>query len=137
MKRYAELLWSGTGKEGKGHFITESKALNNTLFNYSSRFESGEGTNSEELLAAAHAGCFTMKIAFFVNAKGFTAEKLDTKCIITMDNGVISASHLILKAIVPGISQEDFDAIVQECKEKCMVSQLFNFVTTCESVLEG
>lgn len=136
MKRNAQLIWKGTGKEGNGHFTTQSKSLNNTLFNYKSRFEeSGEGTNPEELLAAAHAGCFTMKIAFLVNAKGCTAEELNTNCEITMENGAISASHLKLTAKIPGLSQEDFDAVVKESKEMCMVTKLFNLTTTCEAVL--
>jgi osmotically inducible protein OsmC len=136
-KRFAQLVWKGTGKEGAGHFTTESRCLNNTLFNYQSRFEDGPGTNPEELLAAAHAGCFTMKIAFLVNAKGFTADSLDTKCEISMGGGSISASHLNLKARIPGISKEDFDAVVKEAAEKCMVTVLFNAPTTYEAVLEG
>lgn len=136
-KRYAHLLWKGTGKEGAGHYNTPSGSLNNTLFNYQSRFEEGPGTTPEELLAAAHAGCFTMKVAFLVNAKGFTADSLDTKCEISMGGGAISASHLNLKASIPGISKEDFDAVVKEAAEKCMVTALFKATTTYEAVLEG
>lgn len=137
MKRHARLVWSGTGKEGNGKFTTESKALDGTDFNWKSRFDVGAGTNPEELLAAAHAGCFTMKISFLVNAINFTAEKLDCTCEITMDAGVISASHLKLVAKIPGISQEQFDSVVNESKENCMVTKVLNLTTTCEAVLEA
>lgn len=136
-KRSAKLIWKGTGKEGAGHFTTPSGSLNNTLFNYLGRFEEGPGTTPEELLAAAHAGCFTMKVAFLVNAKGFTAESLDTNCEVSMGGGAISASHLNLKARIPGISKEDFDAVVKEAAEKCMVTALFKAPTTFEAALEG
>jgi osmotically inducible protein OsmC len=137
MKRHATLVWKGTGKEGEGSLSTESKVLSNSSFNYLSRFSNGEGTNPEELLAAAHVSCFTMKIAFMVNAKGCTAEVLDTRCDITMENDSISASHLSIRAKVPGLSQEDFTAIVNEAKEKCMVTRLFNLPTTMDAVLEA
>ena len=137
MKRHAQIVWKGTGKEGNCKVTTESKSLNGVDFNYQSRFENGPGTNPEELLAAAHACCFTMKIAFLVNAKGFTADELDTNCEITMENGAISASHLKIRGRVPGISQEDFAAVVKESKENCMVTKLYNLTTTYEAVLEG
>ena len=135
--RFSEIVWKGTGKEGAGHFITESRALNNALFNYQSRFESGEGTNSEELLASAHAGCFTMKVAFLVNAKGFTADELHTRCEVNMGGGAINSSHLVLNAKIPGISREDFDAVVKEAAEKCMVTVLFTCPTTYVATLHS
>ena len=82
MKRNATAVWQGTGKEGKGHLTTQSKTLDKTQYSFTSRFEQGTGTNPEELVAAAHAGCFTMKLSFNIDAAGFTADTLETKCII-------------------------------------------------------
>lgn len=137
MKRNANIVWKGTGKEGNSLVTTESKSLNEAHFNYKSRFEDGPGTNPEELLAAAHACCFTMKIAFLVNAKGFTADELATSCEVTMENGAISSSHLNIRGKIPGISNEDFQAVVKESKENCMVTKLYNLATTYEAVLEN
>lgn len=137
MKRNANIVWKGTGKEGDSLVSTESKSLNGAHFNHKSRFEDGPGTNPEELLAAAHACCFTMKVAFLVNAKGFTADELATNCEITMESGAISASHLTIHGKVPGISQEDFASVVKESKENCMVTKLYNLTTTYEATLEN
>ena len=83
MKRNATAVWLGTGKEGKGNLTTQSNVLNNTAYSYTSRFEQGIGTNPEELVAAAHAGCFTMKLAFNIDEAGFLADKLETNCVVT------------------------------------------------------
>lgn len=135
MKRNATAVWNGTGKEGKGHLSTQSTVLNKTQYSYSSRFESGTGTNPEELIAAAHAGCFTMKVSFLLNAAGFTADELETRCDVTVQDGSVTESHLNLKGKVPGISKEQFDAIVTDAKTNCIISKLLNTNITHEASL--
>lgn len=135
MKRNATAVWNGTGKEGKGHLTTQSTVLDKTQYSYLSRFESGTGTNPEELVAAAHAGCFTMKLSFGLNAAGFTADEIQTRCDITLQDGSITESHLDIKAKIPGISQEQFDAAVTDAKTNCLISKLFNTNITHEAVL--
>lgn len=125
MKRSSTAVWQGTGKDGKGHLTSESKTLNNTPYSYSTRFENEIGTNPEELLAAAHAGCFTMQLAFFLQENGFEADKLETKSTITISNFVITSSNLVLKASVKGISKEVFSEMVEKAKINCPVSKLF------------
>ena len=111
MKRTATAVWNGSGKEGKGNLTTQSTTLNKTQYSFSSRFENGVGTNPEELIAAAHAGCFTMKLSFDLGAAGFTPDSLETTAEVTLDNGTITTSKLTLKAKVPGISKEKFDEV--------------------------
>ena len=125
MKRNATAVWNGTGKEGKGTLTTQSKTLDNTQFSYLSRFENGVGTNPDELVAAAHAGCFTMKLAFVLNAAGFTPDKIETRCDITLESGTITESHLDVKATIPGISKEQFDTAVADAKTNCTISKLY------------
>ena len=135
MKRNATAIWEGTGKEGKGTLSTQSGTLDKTQYSYLSRFEEGIGTNPEELVAAAHAGCFTMKLSFVLNAAGFTPDKIETKCDITLDNGAITESHLHVTATVPGIEQEKFDEAVADAKANCPISKLFNTNITHEATL--
>lgn len=135
MKRHATAVWQGTGKEGKGHLTTQSTTLDKTQYSYLSRFESGVGTNPEELIAAAHAGCFTMKVSFLLNAAGFTADELETRCDITLADGSITESHLNLKGKVPAISKEQFDAVVADAKENCIVSRVLKVNITHEATL--
>ena len=135
MKRYATAVWQGTGKEGKGHLTTQSTTLNKTQYSFSSRFEDGVGTNPEELVAAAHAGCFTMKLSFVLNAAGFTADSLETRCDITLADGTITESHLNVKATIPGINEEQFAAAVADAKANCPISKLYNTNITHEAVL--
>lgn len=135
MKRYANAVWQGTGKEGKGHLSTQSTILDKTQYSFSSRFENGPGTNPEELAAAAHAGCFTMKLSFVLNAAGFTADSLETRCDITLEDGSITESHLNVKASVPGINEEQFAAAVADAKANCPISKLYNTNITHEAVL--
>ena len=135
MKRNATAVWNGTGKEGTGHLTTQSTVLNKTQYSYSSRFESGVGTNPEELIAAAHAGCFTMKISFLLNAAGFTADEIETRCDVEVADGTVTGSHLNVKATVPGISKEQFDTVVTEAKTNCIISKLLNTNITHEAVL--
>jgi len=128
MKRYATANWQGTGKEGKGLLSTQSTVLNKTQYSYSSRFEEGTGTNPEELVAAAHAGCFTMKLSFLLNKARFTADNIDTKCEIDFDNekSMIVGSHFTVTAKVPGIDKAKFDELVDEAKKTCPISKSIN-----------
>lgn len=126
MKRFATALWKGTGKEGKGHLTTQSGVLKQTAYSFSSRFEEGIGTNPEELIAAAHAGCFTMKLSFNLNAAGYTATELETKSVVSLEEGAITKSHLTLRAIVPGIGQEEFAGLVKDAELNCPISKALN-----------
>ena len=135
MKRNATAVWNGTGKEGKGHLTTQSTTLNQTQYSFGSRFEEGVGTNPEELVAAAHAGCFTMKLSFVLNAAGFTPDEIETRCDITLAEGAITGSHLTVKAKVPGVTQDQFDAAVTDAKTNCPISKLLNTNITYEAVL--
>jgi osmotically inducible protein OsmC len=135
MKRTATAVWNGTGKEGKGTVSTQSTVLNNNQYSYLSRFEEGVGTNPEELIGAAHAGCFSMKLAFILNAAGFTADRIETTATITLEAGVITSSHLMVKASVPGISAEQFQASAEDAKANCPVSKALNMAITMEASL--
>lgn len=133
MKRFATAVWNGSGKEGSGHLSTQSTVLDKTQYSYLSRFENGVGTNPEELAAAAHAGCFTMKLSFSLNQAGFTADEIETKCTVALENGTITESHLRVKARIPGIDQQKFDEAVQDAEKNCPISKLFNTKITVES----
>lgn len=135
MKRNATAVWQGTGKEGTGHLTTQSTVLNKTQYSFNSRFADGIGTNPEELVAAAHAGCFTMKLSFNLSGAGFTPENLETKCEITLENGAITSSHLILSATVPGISKEKFDELVADAEANCPISKLYNTSISVDATL--
>ena len=124
MIRHATAVWNGSGKEGKGHLTTASTVLNQTQYSFNTRFEDGVGTNPEELIAAAHAGCFAMKLSFVLGAAGFTPDSLETKCEITFENGTLSKSHLILKASVPGIDEAKFQECVKDAEQNCPISKL-------------
>ena len=135
MKRFATAVWQGTGKEGKGMVSTQSGVLNETQYSFSSRFEEGIGTNPEELVAAAYAGCFAMKLSFNIDAAGFTAKKLETKCVVTFADGKIAESHLILHAWIDGISKEKFDEAVKDAELNCPISRSLNTNITVEATL--
>lgn len=137
MKRNATAVWQGSGKEGKGNLTTQSTTLNQTQYSYNSRFEEGVGTNPEELLAAAHAGCFTMKLSAELSQAGFTPEELTTKSVITLDPslGKITKSELTLTAKIPGISEEEFQKYAKIAEEGCPVSAAFNFEITLNATL--
>ncbi|MBK9274566.1 MAG: OsmC family protein [Flavobacteriales bacterium] len=135
INRKATATWSGTGKEGSGHVTTTSGALSSTPHSFLTRFVSEDGragTNPEELVAAAHASCFTMKLSFVLNAAGFTADRLDCTATVTMDKvgdgmGVVGI-HLDLTASVPGIDAERFQACAEDAKANCPISQLLRSV---------
>lgn len=126
MKRTATAVWNGSGKEGGGHLSSQSGVLANTQYSYLSRFEQGIGTNPEELVAAAHSGCFSMKLAFVLGAAGFTPESIETTCTITLENGAITSSVLDLKAKVPGIDAAKFQECATDAKLNCPISKLLN-----------
>ena len=135
MKRNATAVWQGTGKDGKGHLTTQSTTLDKTQYSFKSRFEEGVGTNPEELVAAAHAGCFTMKLSFILQEGGFTAENIETKCDIDFVDGSIVSSHLTVNASIPKITKEQFDSAVTNAKENCPISKLYNTKITAEATL--
>jgi osmotically inducible protein OsmC len=135
MVRNATAVWNGSGKEGNGHLTTASTVLNKTQYSFNSRFAEGVGTNPEELVAAAHAGCFTMKLSFVLNEAGFTAESLETKCDITFVNGAGTKSHLTVQGKVPGIDKEQFDKAVKEAEATCPISKLLNTAISSEATL--
>lgn len=135
MKRNATAVWQGTGKEGNGNLTTQSNVLNKTPYTYKMRFEDAPGTNPEELVAAAHAGCFTMKMAFATVAAGFTADKLETTCQITLEGGAITSSQLTLTASIPGMSQEKFAEVADDAKKNCPISKLLNTNITLDAKL--
>jgi len=126
MKRSATANWKGSGKEGKGTSSTQSGAIRDAQYSYKSRFEESAGTNPEELVAAAHSGCFAMKLSFVLNAAGFTADNIDAKCTITLGNGIITHSHLEVKATVPGIDAAKFAECANDAKDNCPISKSLN-----------
>ena len=126
MKRQATAVWNGTGKEGKGTVTSQSGVLDKTQYSFGSRFENGIGTNPEELIAAAHAGCFSMKLAFNLQEKGFTATEINTTGEIVLDDGRITESNLTLKAIVDGITEEEFATLVKDAEINCPISKLLD-----------
>jgi osmotically inducible protein OsmC len=135
MKRSATAVWNGSGKEGTGKLSTQSGVFKDKAYSYSSRFEEGEGTNPEELIAAAHAGCFSMKLSFVLGAAGFTPEEIQTKSVVTLENGTITESHLTLTAKVPGISEEKFQECAADAKQNCPVSKVLNCNISLEATL--
>lgn len=139
MKRTASAQWRGDLKSGNGTVSTASGTLASAPYSFHTRFEEGKGTNPEELLAAAHAGCFTMALSAQLAAAGLTAESLETTCSISLekqpDGFSITESHLELKAKVPGASKEAFDKAVENAKSGCPVSKLYRTNITLTSQL--
>lgn len=135
MKRSATAIWNGSGKEGKGNLTTQSNVLKATSYDFKSRFEDGTFTNPEELIAAAHAGCFAMKLSFVLGAAGFTPESLEATSTITLENGVITSSHIVVNAKVPGIDNSKFQECAADAKANCPVSKALNLEISLEAVL--
>jgi len=133
MKRNATAVWNGSGKEGKGYLTTQSTVLNRAQYSWSTRFADGIGTNPEELMAAAHAGCFNMKLSFVLGEAGFTPDELETRCDVTIDNGAITKSELTLRAKIPGIAADKFKECADNAKANCPVSKAYN----CEITLDA
>ncbi len=132
MKRTATSVWNGSGKEGTGHLTTKSQILNKTQYSFSSRFEEGTGTNPEELIAAAHAGCFNMKLSFVLGNAGFTPEVLETKCVVTLEDGTVISSQLFLTAKIDGIDTKTFEDSVKDAELNCPISKLLDTAITVE-----
>ncbi|WP_433830199.1 OsmC family protein [Flavobacterium anhuiense] len=124
--RRANANWKGTGMEGKGTISTQSTTLDNAQLSFKTRFEQGVGTNPEELIAAAHSGCFTMQLSFLLSEAGFVPEDLDTTAKVTFEDGTITLIQLELTGKVPGISAEEFQQTAQKAKEICPISKLLN-----------
>ena len=135
MKRNATAVWNGTIKEGSGNLTTDSKVLDKTQYSFNSRFAEGIGTNPEELMAAAHAGCFTMKLSLDLTEAGFNPTSLETKSTISLENGVITSSHLSLVASIPDIEDVQFQEIAAGAKANCPVSKAYNLDITLEATL--
>ena len=139
MQRKASAIWQGDLKSGKGAISTDSGTLKNTQYSFSTRFENGVGTNPEELLAAAHAGCFTMALSAQLGGAGLTATKLETTCTISLEkvgeNFTITKSHLDLVADIPGADKAKFGAAVKAAESGCPVSRLFKAEISVSSQL--
>src|SRR5580704_17869847 len=139
MKRTATAVWNGSGKDGKGNLTTQSTTLNKTQYSYNSRFAEGVGTNPEELIAAAHAGCYTMALAFALQGAGITPDSLETTATITLDISgaapTITNSHLVLKAKIPGITNDKFQELAKGAAKGCPVSRVLKADISLEATL--
>lgn len=137
MKRTAKAHWSGNLKEGKGTLTTQSGILNNSNYSFKTRFEQGEGgTNPEELLAAAHAGCFTMSVSSMLTQKGFNPISLDTEATVSMEGLTITGVHLSINGMVNGISADEFSVITKDAEKNCLISKALSIPITSESNLK-
>ncbi|WP_247234797.1 OsmC family protein [Telluribacter sp. SYSU D00476] len=137
INRKATAVWNGTGKEGKGVVSTQSTVLENTQYSFNTRFAEGKGTNPEELVAAAHAGCFAMKLSFDLNAAGFTADEINATATVTLDpsQGAVTKSHLVVKARIPEIDENQFRELAEGAKQGCPISKLLNAELTLDAQL--
>src|ERR1017187_134219 len=140
MKRNASAIWQGNLKNGKGTLSTESAVLKQTPYSFSSRFAAGSGTNPEELIAAAHAGCFTMALSAALEAAGFVADNLTTTAALTLENHpqtswTITAIHLSTTDKVPGISPEKFAEVAAGAKASCPVSRVLKADISLDAAL--
>jgi len=135
MKRTAKAHWIGTLQAGKGEITTQSTTLNNTQYSFKTRFQDGVGTNPEELIAAAHAGCFTMAVGAALSQAGFTPNDLDTEAILDLDMQALSITgiHLALKgAAIDGVSEEKFKEIAEGAKANCIISKALSVPITLD-----
>ena len=135
MKRNATAVWQGSVKEGTGKLTTQSKTLDNAQYSFKTRFEDGVGTNPEELVAAAHSGCFSMQLSAFIGEAGFEIESIQTKCDINFVNGSIVGSHLTVEAKIAGIANDAFQELVTKAEKNCPISKLLNTEITSTAVL--
>ncbi|GIZ53025.1 OsmC family protein [Noviherbaspirillum aridicola] len=140
MKRSASAVWQGDLKGGKGSISTASTVLKDTQYSFGTRFENGAGTNPEELIAAAHAGCFSMALSAALAGAGFTPERVATEATVSLEQvqggWSITTVALRLDARVPGIDQAKFDQLAQDAKQNCPVSKVLNAEITLESTLQ-
>ena len=141
MKKHASAVWIGSIREGQGTISTETGVLREAPYGFKSRFEDGPGTNPEELIGAAHAGCFSMALSLILGNAGLTAERIETAAEITLEKVgegfEITASHLTVNAKVPGTDQEGFLKLATQAKEGCPVSKLFKAKITMDAQLVG
>ena len=141
MIRKARAVWRGTGKDGNGDLTTDSGVLSATPYSFKTRFESEPGTNPEELIAAAHAGCFTMQLAFLIQRAGAQAEELSTEAAVSLvpdgEGFKIDRSALTLRAKVPGLDQAKFEELARTAEKSCPVSRLLNAEITLDAKLES
>lgn len=138
MKRTAKANWSGNLKEGKGELTTPSGILNNTNYSFKTRFEEGvTGTNPEELLAAAHAGCFTMAVGAILTQRGLSATSLNTEASISMEGLSIAGVHLSITGSVSGISEDEFTAITKDAEKNCLISKVLSIPISSEAHFIG
>ena len=141
MKRKASAVWRGGLKDGKGTISTDSGALSDTQYSFSTRFEEGKGTNPEELIAAAHAGCFSMALSAQLGNAGMTAQSIDTTATVTLeklDSGfAVTSSHLQVKIKIPGADKTKFEEAAKNAKEGCPISKLLNAKITMDAQLEN
>lgn len=135
MKRTASAHWEGDLKTGKGNISTQSTILNNTQYSFKTRFEDGAGTNPEELLAAAHAGCFTMALGLGVSQAGFTATSLDTVATVTLEGLDITGVHLSVKGKVSNITAQQFNDLVKGAEQGCIISKAIKVPITSDAAL--
>ncbi len=135
IKRSATAHWEGSGKTGIGTMATQSTVLHDTHYSYNTRFEDGIGTNPEELIGAAHAGCFSMKLAFVLQAAGFTADSIDTKATVILEAGAITTVQLETSVKVAGVSQAQLEEYTADAKANCPVSKLLNAEITLTTTL--
>jgi osmotically inducible protein OsmC len=140
MKRKATAIWRGSLKEGQGSISTESGALKETQYSFATRFEQSKGTNPEELIAAAHAGCFSMAFSLLLGEAGFTPERIDTTATVTIEwsgkGFAITTVHLDVHARIPGIDQKSFEKAANDAKAGCPVSKVLNAEITMDATLE-
>ncbi len=139
MKRTANAVWSGSLKEGTGKLTTQSKVLNDNDYCFNSRFGDGKATNPDELLAAAHAGCFAMALSMILGKEGYTPDSLDATAQVTMDTDTLelTGSHITLKARIPNISEDKFMECANAAKENCPVSKALSLKISMEATLES
>ena len=141
MIKHASAVWKGSIKEGGGTISTETGVLNSAPYGFKARFEDGPGTNPEELIGAAHAGCFSMALSLMLGEAGLTPESINTSAAVTLekvgDGFAITASHLTVVARIPGADQAKFDEIANQAKAGCPVSKVLNAKITMDATLES
>lgn len=135
MNRTATAVWNGTIKEGSGYITTQSTLLNKAPYSFNSLFTDGIGTNPEELMAAAHAGCFAMQLSLDLSLAGFTPAFLETSCTISLETANITSLHLTLKASIPGLTNEQFKEYTEEAKDNCPMTKICKLVVSLDATL--
>ncbi|MGZ3884583.1 MAG: OsmC family peroxiredoxin [Bacteroidia bacterium] len=135
MKNKATAIWKGRGADGAGELSTTSNALRKTPYSYRSRTENGAGTNPEELIAAAHAGCFAMKLAFMFESAGYTADEIHAVCEVTFEGGEVTSSHIDVNVKAKDIEKAEFDELVADSGKNCPISKLLNTDVKVTAVL--